>query len=523
VSAGLPSNEWDYVIVGGGTAGCVLAARLTEDPGTSVLVLEAGGEYPGLVLSAPLPGMRHMVRYSWKYFTRQQPELGHRRISFPFGKVLGGSSSINAMMYFRGTAAAYDRWCEYGNPEWGFSDVLPYFRKAEHQQRGGSDVHGASGPIHVSDPRHRAPFSQAFVEACLETGMRHVEDFNGPAPEGAGFFQVTQRRGRRAGAATGYLAPARRRKDLRVETYAEVEKVVLEGDRAVGVDYRVRSGEPQRARVRRELLICAGALNSPKILMLSGIGPADELKAVGVSPKHDLPGVGRNLQDHVRIPVLYESGRRSPGDMVYWAPAALRYAVLGRGVLASNCCEAGALLRTSFATEIPDLQFVTHFQSSLYPGTVDLQFCLLRTMSRGRVTLASCDPQAPPVIDPAYLSESADRAAAVEGVQKARQLAATAALRRFPLGKEVLPGFELESDDELESYCRSAAETCYHSAGTCRMGTGPDAVVDSQLRVRGLRRLRVVDASIMPELPNGNTCAPVVMIAERAADLIRGG
>ena len=394
MSAGLPSNEWDYVIVGGGTAGCVLAARLTEDPGTSVLLLEAGGEYPGLVLSAPLPGMRHMVRYSWKYFTRQQPELGHRRISFPFGKVLGGSSSINAMMYFRGTAAAYDRWREYGNPEWGFSDVLPYFRKAERQQRGGSDVHGASGPIHVSDPRHRAPFSQAFVEACLETGMRHVEDFNGPAPEGAGFFQVTQRSGRRAGAATGYLAPARRRKNLRVETYAEVEKVVLEGDRAVGVDYRVRSGEPQHARVRRELLICAGALNSPKILMLSGIGPADELKAVGVSPKHDLPGVGRNLQDHVRIPVLYESGRRSPGDMIYWAPAALRYAVLGSGVLASNCCEAGALLRTSFATEIPDLQFVTHFQSSLYPGTVDLQFCLLRTMSRGRVTLASSDPQA---------------------------------------------------------------------------------------------------------------------------------
>jgi len=276
----------------------------------------------------------------------------------------------------------------------------------------------------------------------------------------------------------------------------------------------------RRAQAGREILLCAGALNSPKLLMLSGLGAADELRALGLRVHQDLPGVGRNLQDHVRVPVLFEGGRRSPGDMLYWLPAAVQYAAAGRGVLASNCCEAGAVLRSTPEAALPDLQFVTHFQSHLYPGVVDLQFCVSRTASRGAVTLASADPKAPPVINPNYFSDRADVEVALAGVRLARRIASAPALRRFRLGAEVLPGRDLTADAELESYSRAMAETCYHPAGTCKMGRDEMAVVDPEFRVRGVDGLRVVDASVFPELPNGNTCAPVYMVAERAADLI---
>lgn len=496
-------REWDYVIAGGGTAGCVLTQRLSERAGVRILLLEAGGKYP-VALRVPLAGMRRAVEFSWKYFTRQQAGLAGRRLSFPFGKVLGGSSSVNAMMFYRGTAGAYNRWAELGCPGWNFEAMRPYFERVERV-------------LEVSRPRHVAPFSRAFVEACVETGMAPVDDFH-EVEEGAGLFRVMQRRGRRVSAATAYLGEARGR--VEVVTGALVRRIVVEGSRAVGVEYEDSGGAMQQARAEREILLCAGALNSPKLLMLSGIGGADALRALGLRVHQHLPGVGRNLQDHVRVPVLFESARRSPGDMLYWMPAAVHYALAGRGVLASNCCEAGAVTRSTPEALLPDLQFVTHFQSHLYPGVVDLQFCLSRTASRGSVTLASADPMASPVIDPNYFADRADVQVALAGVRLARRIATAPALRRFGLGAEVMPGADLSSDLELESYSRAMAETCYHPAGTCKMGTDEMAVVDPEFRVRGVEGLRVVDASVFPELPNGNTCAPVYMVAERAADLI---
>lgn len=500
------NQEWDYIIVGGGTAGCVLAARLTEREGVRVLMLEAGGKAP-FSLSVPLVGLRQVVPNSWKYHTSQQPGLGGRRLSFPFGKVLGGSSSVNAMIFYRGTASTYDRWEQLGCDGWNYASVLPYFQRLE-------------GVVRPSRPRHVAPFSQAFVDACVETGIPRVDDFHA-VDEGTGFYAVSQQGGRRTSSATAYLAAAHSRPT--VVTHALVRRLVLRNTRAVAVEYEDANGARHTAYAGREILLSAGALNSPKLLMLSGIGDADAVRAHGLPVHHELPGVGRNLCDHLRIPVLYETSRGSPGDMVHWLPAAVQYATTRRGVLASNCCESGAVVRSSPDATSPDLQFVTHFQSRLYPGAVDLEFCLTRTASRGAVTLASADPAAPPVIDPNYFADPADVRAAIAGVRLARRIASAPSLRRFPLGMEVLPGADLQSDIELEHHCRATAETCYHPAGTCRMGRDDLAVVDTALRVHGLEGLRVVDASVFPEAPNGNTCAPVYMVAERAADLIRAG
>jgi choline dehydrogenase len=513
-------REWDYIIVGGGTAGCVLAARLSERRGSRVLLLEAGGEY-AQVLSVPLVGLRRTVAFSWKYSTVEQPGLSRRHISFPYGKVLGGSSSTNGMMYYRGGRASYDRWRELGNTGWSFSELLPYFRKCETWEHGASEFHGDSGPVHVSAPRHLAPFSAAFVEACKELGIPYTEDFNGRHDEGTGFYAVMQRRGRRASAAAAYLAPARHREGLRVETRAIVHKLLIDGSRVAGVAFQNREGRVQNVFASREVVLSAGPLNSPKLLMLSGVGPADYLRGVGLRVGHHLPGVGRNLLDHVRIPVLYESHRRSPGNMVYWIPAALDYAFRRKGVLTSNCCESGAVVRSSPGVRVPDLQFVAHFQSSLRPGAVDLQFGLRGSSVPGTVRLSSADPTAPPSIDPNYFASDLDIEVAIRGLRLAREIARSSGFRDFPLGKEILPGPDINTDREIEAYCRAAADTSFHAVGTCRMGHDSLAVVDDRLRVHGLDNLRVVDASIMPDIPNGNTCATVLMIAEKAADLIK--
>jgi choline dehydrogenase len=511
--------SWDYVIVGGGSAGCVLARRLSDIPGLRVLVLEAGGEYRRLPLSVPLAGLRAMTAVSWKYLTCQQPQLADRRISWPLGRLLGGSSSNNAMMYCRGHRADFDGWGELGNPGWSFRDVLPYFRRSEDQERGPSDYHGVGGPLRVSDPRHRAPFSEVFVTACEEIGLARNDDFNGAEQEGAGFYQVTQRHGARVSTAEAYLEPARGRRTVEVITGAMVCRILVERGRAVGVEYR-RQGGTYEARAAREVILSAGAVNSPKLLLLSGIGPADQLCALQLPVVVDLPGVGQNLQDHLRVPLIYESGRRSPGHKRHWISAAIDYAVRRQGVLASNCCESGAFVRSCAEAVIPDLQLVTHFQSSLHPDSVDLQSCVLRPSSRGRVWLRSADPLEPPLIDPNYLSTEADVRASVRGVRLARRIAAAPALRRFPLGTEVMPGADVVGDAELERYVRATAETSYHPVGTCRMGCDALAVVDAELRVRGVAGLRVVDASVMPEMVGGNTLASTVMIAEKGADLI---
>jgi choline dehydrogenase len=351
--------------------------------------------------------------------------------------------------------------------------------------------------------------------------MPYLEDFNGLQEEGAGFYPVMQRRGWRASAAAAYLAPARRRSNLYVETGALVCRLVIDGSHVSGVEFQSQDGTINRALAAREVILSAGALNSPKILMLSGIGPADYLRTIDIQPRLDLPGVGENLLDHVRIPMIYDSKQRSPGDMVYWIPAAINFALRQRGVLVSNCCESGAIVRSDPSALMPDLQFVTHFQTPLYPGAVDLQFCLSRCSVPGRVRAVSADPRVPPAIDPNYLAAASDIQVAVRGVRLARRIANSPALRRFPLGAEILPGADVVTDHEIEAHCRATAETAYHPVGTCRMGRDPLAVADAELRIHGLDNLRVVDASVMPDIPTGNTCAPVLMIAEKAVDLIR--
>jgi choline dehydrogenase len=515
------SEEWDYVIVGGGTAGCVLSARLSENSDITVLLLEAGSNYPAGLLSMPLPGMSQKEHYSWKYFTCQQEGLAHRRISIPSGKILGGSSSINAMIYCRGNPQNYDRWQELGNPGWSFSDVLPYFQKFENRQQATSDLYGTDGPIDISDARHCAPFSKAFVDACMETGIPPINDFNGYSQEGTGFYSVTQKRGSRVSSASAYLAGIGKRKKLSVKNGILVHRLIIRNGRAIGSEYFENDGTIRRAYARREVILCAGAVNSPKLLMLSGIGPANQLKALGLAINGDLPGVGQNLQDHVRIPVLYQSGRSSPGVMLRWIPAAVDYTLRKRGVMVSNCCESGAMICSAPDAKIPDLQFVTHFQSSLYPETVDLQFCLVNNPGRGCITLPSADPQRAPIINPNYLSRDVDIQLALCGLRMARRIAQAPSLQRFPLKEELFPGADLTSDADLTRYFRATAESCYHLVGTCKMGRTNMDVVDHKLRVHGIEGLRVVDASIIPELPNGNTAAATWMIAEKAADMIK--
>lgn len=512
-------STWDYVVVGGGTAGCLVASRLAEDPQTRVLLIEAGGRYPDVPLSIPLLGLRVNGHFSWKYRSVPQPALSGRQIDFPFGRVLGGSSAVNAMMYVRGDPRCYDRWQDTGNEGWSFADVLPYFRKAEHYERGPSTHHGVHGPVHVSDAVHVAPFSRAFVAACLELGFPATDDFNGPQTEGAGLFHVMQSDGRRA--TTAHLPARCSSARLTVTTRSLVRRVLFDGQRAAGVEYGTPGAQRQIAWAEREVILSAGTFNSPKLLMLSGVGPADHLRQLGIPLVADLPGVGGNLQDHVRIPVLYGSGRRSPARPTQWVQAGLAYGLRRRGVLASNCCESGLRLRSARDVDCVDLQLVTHFQTALARRAVDLEVCLFQTASRGSIRLASADPAVPPAIDPRYLSADADVRLALQGVRLARRLAGTDALRRFPLTREIQPGAHLESDPELEQYIRSAATTSFHPAGSCRMGKDRMAVVDSRLHVRGLDGLRVIDASIMPELPNGHTTAPTLMIAERGADLLR--
>ncbi len=520
---------YDYIIVGAGSAGCVLANRLSADASATVLLLEAGGSDTQREIHVPAAFSKlFKTPLDWAYETEAQSTLGNRKLYWPRGKVLGGSSSMNAMIYIRGNTRDYDQWAQLGNEGWSFADVLPYFKRAENQEHGASDLHGVGGLLDVCDLRTINALSRAFVDACVELGIARNDDFNDAHQEGAGIYQVTQRNGKRHSTAAGYLRPALKRANLTVHTNAHATRILFEGKRAVGVQYR-RDGANTEVRAKREIILCGGAVNSPQLLMLSGIGAADHLKQFGIAVVIDLRGVGRNLQDHLATGALYESTQPITLAGAQSVPNLLNYLVFKRGPLTSNVAEAGAFVRTRPDLPAPDLQF--HFAPAYFanhgfdaPTGHGFTFgpTLLHPESRGQIALHSPDPFAPPSIQPDYLKSEADLHLLIEGVKLSRRLAQTKAFDPYR-GAEVRPGADVRDDEALAQFVRESAQTLYHPVGTCKLGNDPSSVVDAQLRVHGVDALRVVDASIMPNIVGGNTNAPTIMIAEKAADMIRAG
>lgn len=530
----MSDGSFDYIVVEAGSAGCVLADRLSEGNQNEVLLLEAGDpdDKREIRIPASFPDL-YRTETDWEYYTTPQSEMRDRALYWPRGRTLGGSSSINAMIYVRGHPFDYNRWADSGNGEWAYEDVLPYFIRSERFLGSGGDpeYHGTDGPMYVADQRSSRDLSRMFVEAAREVGYEQNPDFNSPQQEGFGLFHVTQKEGRRHSVADAFLKPALNRPNLTVETGAYVTRVLFKNDRAVGVNYE-QDGRSLRADADEEVVLSGGTVDSAQLLMLSGVGPADHLREYDIGVQQDLPGVGRNLQDHLAVPAIYEATTTATlddADSLTRLPVNLaKFFLLKRGPFTSNLGEAGGFVRTDENLPAPDLEFIfapaymmNHGLDNPEAGHgFSLGPILLYPESRGRITLRSADPREAPAIDPRYLTEPADLDTLVEGVRRIREIARTLPLDNYR-GEEVWPGEDVESDEAIADFIREKGHTIYHPVGTCKMGDGDMAVVDDRLTVHGVEGLRVVDASIMPTIISGHTNAPTVMIAEKAAEMIK--
>ncbi len=527
-------NTYDYIVVGAGAAGCAVANRLSENPNVRVALLEAGGKDSSPLIHMPA-GFTKLVgeKVNWGFKTAPQKNVNNREMHYPQGRTLGGSTSINAMIYIRGHRLDYDEWRDLGNAGWGYEHVLPYFKKSENNERFVDDYHGHGGPVNVADQTQHNPLTRAFVRSAQEVGIAYNPDLNGAKQAGVSYYQVTQRNVRRESAATAYLHAYKNRKNLTVITKAWASRVIVENGRATGIEYLEDGKSPRKLSANAEVILSGGAVNSPKLLLLSGIGPADELRALGLQVVHDLPGVGKNFQDHMDVYIAAECSKPiSYNGEDRWDRAVrhgIQYLMYKTGPVTACVAEAGCFLKSSDDVRSPDIQIhclpafvVDHGRKRIKGHGITINTCNLRPKSIGSVTLLTTNPLNAPAIDPNFLGDPYDWKISMEGFKWGRKILSAPSFKPF-IKQELLPGADCQSEEEIKEYIRKWSKTDYHPVGSCKMGSDDMAVVDTQLRVRGIDALRVIDASIMPTLISGNTQAPSIMIGEKGAAIIKAG